>query len=407
MRAEQKRFLALVAVMLLSLFAFLAVNILAQREFWWDEAILGFVHHYSTPIRDFVMVVVTRAGGSYGVLSLAAIAILWLLALRRWNQALFVAVAYCGAEILHLSLKAIFRRERPDLWISPAPEYSFSFPSGHALISATVLMALMMLWWRTRWQWHAVAAGALATIAVGFSRVYLGVHYPSDVLASWSLAVSWLAILGIVAVEPDREGRPSFRWTRACLCLVLLTVLPLGYVGHAFATDNVRVLVKNEAYRSGQMTGPSLEHCIRKYGIKSVFNLRGMNEGQGWYQQELKVCAGLNVAHCDFPLGSGTEVTVDELDRIADVLRSTPKPVLIHCWGGADRTGLVSALYLYRITGRPPQRAARELSVWYGHIPFIRSRVRAMDDSFQRYLAAKEQAISSKPTTMPASENGR
>jgi membrane-associated phospholipid phosphatase/protein tyrosine phosphatase (PTP) superfamily phosphohydrolase (DUF442 family) len=402
----RKTFVSLAGLALLSGFVLLAASILLDHPFWWDVSFLEWVHPHSTPVRDSVMVLVSQAGGSYGIVSLVGVAVVWLLLLRRWNQALFVAVAYGGAEILHLSLKAIFRRERPDLWISPAPEYSFSFPSGHALISATVLAALAMLGWRSRWQWHALACGALAGVAVGFSRVYLGVHYPSDVLASGSVGMAWLAGLAVIGGATDDEGRLRFRWTRLSSCLALLTFLPLGYAWHAFATDNVRVLVKNEALRAGQMTGPSLEKCLRKFGIKSVFNLRGKNEGRDWYLEEVKVCGGLNVGHYDFPLRSGEQVTVAELDRMAEILRSMPKPVLIHCWGGADRTGLVSALYLYRIAGKPPQRAARELSIWYGHIPFIRSRVRAMDDSFQRYVAAEKEAISSKPATVQRPEKG-
>jgi protein tyrosine/serine phosphatase len=69
------------------------------------------------------------------------------------------------------------------------------------------------------------------------------------------------------------------------------------------------------------------------------------------------------------------------------LLQQAPKPILIHCLGGADRSGLVSALYRFAIEGQKPDAADKELSIWYGHVPLIRPKVTAMDDSFWRYVS--------------------
>jgi protein tyrosine/serine phosphatase len=93
------------------------------------------------------------------------------------------------------------------------------------------------------------------------------------------------------------------------------------------------------------------------------------------------------VIYSDRSLGSGKELSLEEMDDLISLLRQAPKPVLIHCLGGADRSGLVSALYLFAIEGRSPGEAAKELSIWTGHVPLIRPKVTAMDNSFWRYVS--------------------
>jgi undecaprenyl-diphosphatase len=91
---------------------------------------------------------------------------------------------------------------RPDLWLSIAPEQTFSFPSGHAMGSATLAAALSLLPWRTGWRWPAVALGAFFVSWVGASRLYLGVHFPSGILAGWAAAVGWACLVYLI-VRPN------------------------------------------------------------------------------------------------------------------------------------------------------------------------------------------------------------
>lgn len=80
-----------------------------------------------------------------------------------------------------------------------------SFPSGHAMGSATLAAAVVMLLWRTRWRWPALVLGVCFAVWVGASRVYLGVHYPSDILAGWTAALTWTCLAYLV-VRPNHRG---------------------------------------------------------------------------------------------------------------------------------------------------------------------------------------------------------
>lgn len=174
---------------------------------------------------------------------------------------------------------------------------------------------------------------------------------------------------------------------RIVVVLLLLVITVLGYVVFTICNANFHTIVSGEAYRSSQMNGSELEHVIQEYGIKSVLNLRGKNLTAQWYQDEITTSARLNVAHFDLSLGSGTSLSLEQMDGLVTVLRLAPKPVLIHCFGGADRSGLASALYCYAIDRESPAVADRELSIWYGHLPLIRPKVIAMDNSFWLYVS--------------------
>jgi protein tyrosine/serine phosphatase len=165
-------------------------------------------------------------------------------------------------------------------------------------------------------------------------------------------------------------------------------VAPLaGYISSDLNQDNLRVVVADRAYRSGQMNPGRLAGTIKRYDIKSILNLRGENLTKDWHQAEVATAAKLNVTHFDWSLSSGKDLSVEQMNTLVELLRQAPKPVLIHCAGGSDRTGLVSALYLFALEGRNPAEADNELSALNGHLPLIRPKVIAMDHSFARYVS--------------------
>jgi undecaprenyl-diphosphatase len=148
----------------------------------------------------------TWLGSQIVVLALAASAALTMLVLHRDRGCWLMLAAITGAEVIEAALKAHFHRQRPEAFFgAPSPE-SYSFPSGHALLSVCLysLLATMIsarLEGRARW---LVRCGAAALIvAIGLSRVYLGVHYPSDVIGGYLAGVAWIATL--LAIPGLRE----------------------------------------------------------------------------------------------------------------------------------------------------------------------------------------------------------
>jgi undecaprenyl-diphosphatase len=141
-------------------------------------------------MRDF-----TALGGT-GVLLLLTLGVATFLALTsRSHAAIFVLAAITTGLLLSMALKVGFDRPRPDLVPHGSVVYTKSFPSGHSMLSAIVYLSLALLLARThsniRVKAFLIGAGLVLTGLVGFSRVYLGVHWPTDVLAGWSLGTAW------------------------------------------------------------------------------------------------------------------------------------------------------------------------------------------------------------------------
>lgn len=135
-----------------------------------------------------------------------ALLVAGLLLARRWREATFVGATVVGSALLNMGTKQLFGRARPSLWESISPEDTFSFPSGHAMGSMTLMVVLVLLAWGTRGRWLALVLCALFALAVGASRVYLGVHYPSDILGGWAAAIAWT--VGVYAAIFRGARRP-------------------------------------------------------------------------------------------------------------------------------------------------------------------------------------------------------
>jgi membrane-associated phospholipid phosphatase len=190
--------------------ASLAEDVWSNQGFAWDRPIQNQAHALATPALDTAMIWISRFGYTWGVLPAVLATFVALLFARRTRSAAFLATAVMGAVVIEIAGKLTFRRVRPDLWTVLTPEHSFSFPSGHATLSATFVGAIIILAWHTRWRWPAILLGIPFAFLVGFSRVYLGVHYPSDVLAGWTLAIAWTVGVWKVrgsGINLERRGR--------------------------------------------------------------------------------------------------------------------------------------------------------------------------------------------------------
>lgn len=189
----------------LLLFGHLADEVWEGGGFGWDRSLLLFFHDNASPALDDAMLVVTRLGGWIAVPIITVGGMLVLLWRGRRGDALFLGLSVGGAMLINVILKQIFERARPALWASIAPESSFSFPSGHAMASMSLAAALVIIVWPTRWRWPALALAVLYVAGVGVSRVYLGVHYPSDILAGWCGAIAW--VVGLHLIRRTRAVR--------------------------------------------------------------------------------------------------------------------------------------------------------------------------------------------------------
>jgi membrane-associated phospholipid phosphatase len=163
-----------------------------------DEAILQAINGYSSSFWDRFFVIITQFGGVLGIITLAAGLLLLLIRRKHYKKALIVGVSVGGAALLNLALKFIFERSRPDLWEQLIVEHSFSFPSGHAMISAALALSVIFIFWKTRYRWVTLVGGSLFIILIGFSRLYLGVHYPTDILAGWLVSSAWLLVVILI-----------------------------------------------------------------------------------------------------------------------------------------------------------------------------------------------------------------
>ncbi|RDZ27979.1 phosphatase PAP2 family protein [Lysobacter silvisoli] len=187
--------------LLLPLWAFaeLADEIHEQETIPFDEPILQFAHSLAREGFDRFFVLISKVGYLYGVVPFDVAFVLVLTYLRRFREATYAAIALGGSGLLNLAAKQAFARDRPSLWESVAPEHNYSFPSGHAMGSATLACVLVLLAWRTRWRWPLAVLMTAFVVLVGLSRVYLGVHYPSDILAGWAVATAWAVAVYLVA----------------------------------------------------------------------------------------------------------------------------------------------------------------------------------------------------------------
>ncbi len=183
----------------LTVFAALGEEVATSTVIPFDRTILEWLHGHATTTLDAVMLFITNVGGAQALLALLAALLLSLLWLRRWRDAAFALLAFGGAEITNLLLKALFARARPHLWPALSVETSFGFPSGHATGSVALAAIVAILLWKTRWRVPALLIGVLFGGLVSVSRLYLGVHYPSDVIAGAAASLAWVTLLVLIS----------------------------------------------------------------------------------------------------------------------------------------------------------------------------------------------------------------
>ena len=136
--------------------------------------------------------------------------------------------------------------------------------------------------------------------------------------------------------------------------------------------------VDHAVYRSAQPTGAQLLYWSQEHGIRSVLNLRGEGDTRIDYLVERAVCESAGLRLYNLPLSARRAPTVQEIEVLASIFWSAPKPILVHCKSGSDRTGLAVAVYLMFIRGRTSRSAVDEALSWrYGHLRFVHPELSA------------------------------
>ena len=193
------------AALCILLFSWIAEVVFAGAARHFDERVRAAVHGFASPAVTHAMVIASLMGSTVlAIISILALAVFLWLGWRR--AALWLLLSFIGALVLDVTLKYSFHRARPVPFFGAAP-HSYSFPSGHAFMSFCgygVLAGLVTARIRSvplRVVIWAVAAALVFTI--GLSRIYLGVHYPTDVLAGYVAAAVWVSSL--IAVDRFRR----------------------------------------------------------------------------------------------------------------------------------------------------------------------------------------------------------
>ncbi len=186
-------FSAALLILATIIFFKLADDVWFREGFRWDAPVMLAIHRFSSPPLDALVMALTTTGGRLLPLVFLGVGmVLWRQ--KRKTELVALGVSTGGSFILNTVLKAIFERPRPTVFPPLTVETTFSFPSGHAMIAVAFygLLAVFLWQWRQRGL-AAFSAGWIFVIA--FSRIYLGVHYPSDVLGALAVGLFWLIVV--------------------------------------------------------------------------------------------------------------------------------------------------------------------------------------------------------------------
>jgi undecaprenyl-diphosphatase len=212
--------LALMALVAFCVLAFIAIahSMAAGTTRSFDEGILLLMRTTGEPANpvgswwlEVMMSDLTSLGSVAVLVLLSSISGGYFLLTRRYIRFALVIGSFLGAQAANTVLKYFFARPRPSVIAHLGEVHTLSFPSGHAMMSAVIYLTIGILLASTRTQrshrYYIMSAAIVLTVIVGFSRVYLGVHYPTDVVAGWAAGVAWACVCWLVV--SSLEGRPA------------------------------------------------------------------------------------------------------------------------------------------------------------------------------------------------------
>ena len=166
---------------------------------------------------------------------------------------------------------------------------------------------------------------------------------------------------------------------------ILLTTKPLKFFSKIFkikryrtskknyehTQDNFYEIKKNTFYRSKQLYHKRLDYYLKRFKIKTIINLRGVNSDKAWWNKEQEVIRKNNAKMYNIAMSARRFTTKEEVNQLLYIYKIAKRPILIHCLGGADRTGEASALWLLTQQNKSIKEAMKQLSHKFGHISFF------------------------------------
>lgn len=199
-------------------FAELADEVMEKETGWFDETILLAMRSdtdLTDPLGPLWLEELGRdltALGGVGILTLFSLTVIgYLLLSGKQRAALVIVLSVSTGLVLSLLLKDLFDRPRPDLVPHGSIAYTASFPSGHSMMAAVVYLTMAALLARVqrrkRIKAYVLLVALVATLLVGLSRIYLGVHWPTDVLAGWAAGAAWALCCWLVARWLQQRGK--------------------------------------------------------------------------------------------------------------------------------------------------------------------------------------------------------
>jgi undecaprenyl-diphosphatase len=204
--------LVIVAIVL---FAWIAMTATQPSVPQVDIAARAEIHSLASPALTAAMKVITQLGGGWFLWPFGAVIVYLLLRQNRRLAAAWFATTVLGANIINESMKLLFERPRPEPFFGYDKPNTYSFPSGHSFVSFCFYLALAEVLIRPAWPTGRKVAlwsvAILLTLSIGFSRIYLGVHYPTDVAGGFTAAIAWTWIMRAARphVDPGIDAAPA------------------------------------------------------------------------------------------------------------------------------------------------------------------------------------------------------
>lgn len=302
--------------------------------------------------------------------------LLFLLVRRDFKKYLPILIlalvaVVAGDFVSRWLVKGVIMRPRPLYTIETCFDPKcWGFVSSHATNVAAFITVLALF------RWRVLLWGLPAVVLVSVSRIVILDHYPLDVIGGVVLGgivglIVWL--LRKIYFQWRTNGlRSSLKSTTSIIfmnCLVgLFFVSTISYASIVRLSENFYEVDAGKFYRSAQLTPDELKRRIEQFGIKTVISLRGSPDGSYWYKPETALLKKMGVEFKSYGLSTDHFPSSADLSSLLRDFETAQKPILVHCRSGADRTGMISALYALDQMKQKKTEALHQLSFQYWHV---------------------------------------